>query len=202
MAANNSSSVLIETRCGKVRLRKRGNLWYARKQNGKQRIELALRTGDLVLAIDRAQLLIPERIIGANGFADDGRSIAIESDYKRIFKTASRRAKDNGIEFTLSESDIADLIQTSNGFCSLTHIPFSTARIDGAYRAPYAPSLDRIDSARGYHKDNVRLVCVAVNWALSDWGQGVFEAIATGYVSSKLREFCLIGNGAKNQTAK
>ncbi len=54
-----------------------------------------------------------------------------------------------------------------------------------SYRAPFAPSIDRINSEKGYTDGNVRLVCVAVNWALSDWGIEVFEKICSS-VGSKL----------------
>ena len=197
MAASNSTSTTIETRCGTVRLRKRGQFWHARKQHEGRRLEFSLHTSDLTLAVGRAHSIVPEMILGAKEFVSDGRSLAGHEDYKRIVKSAKARAKINGIAFDLSESDVADLIQESNGVCSLTHIPFSMARHNDAYRAPYAPSLDRINSMLGYEKGNVRLVCVAVNWALSDWGQDVFEAVATGYVSTILREMHRVKNGAK-----
>jgi hypothetical protein len=44
--------------------------------------------------------------------------------------------------------------------------------------SPYAPSLDRIDSARGYEIDNIRWVCVAVNFMMNQWGDEVFRSFA------------------------
>lgn len=196
MAANNSTSITIETRCGSVRLRKRGNLWYARKQRNGERHEFALKTVDINIAIDRAQSLVPEMIIGEKQFPQDGKSIVDDSDYQRTFLSAKKRARAKGIEFNLTDTNIAELIKTSRGRCSLTGIPFSMARHANTYRAPFAPSLDRLNSTEGYTVANTRLVCVAVNWALSDWGCGVFETIAAGYISTLLRETRYVKNGA------
>lgn len=41
------------------------------------------------------------------------------------------------------------------------------------------PSIDRIDTTRGYTPDNVRLVCAAVNLALNQFGEGIFFRIVT-----------------------
>lgn len=46
---------------------------------------------------------------------------------------------------------------------------------------PYSPSLDRIDTSRGYTKDNVRLVVYAVNIMLMDWGESIFARVVNGY---------------------
>ena len=43
---------------------------------------------------------------------------------------------------------------------------------------PIAPSIDRRLSAGGYAPDNVRLVCVAVNFGLGQWGDEVFLSLA------------------------
>lgn len=191
MAENNSTSFTIETSCGPVHLRKRGNLWHARKQRDGMRHDFSLKTGDLNLAIDRAHSLLPDVMLGGKRFDQDGRSVVGNADYMRTFNAAKKRAASKGVEFTLTDSDIEDLIKSSHGRCALTGTPFSMVRRDDAYRAPFAPSLDRIDSSCGYTVSNTRLVCVAVNWALSDWGHDVFETIAQGYVATLLRELTL-----------
>jgi len=45
----------------------------------------------------------------------------------------------------------------------------------------YVPSLDRIVAGRGYTTDNARIVLLAVNVMLSDWGADVFEQVANSY---------------------
>lgn len=70
------------------------------------------------------------------------------------------------------------------GMCALTGIPFSTKRLDGIRKRPYIPSPDRIDSKLPYTEENTRFVCVAVNLALSNFGDEVFNAICVGRVNS------------------
>jgi hypothetical protein len=52
----------------------------------------------------------------------------------------------------------------------LSGIPFEFERRWRGQRRPFAPSLDRINSAKGYVYSNCRLVCVAVNIAMNEWG--------------------------------
>lgn len=61
--------------------------------------------------------------------------------------------------------------------CAVSRIPFSTWWPDGAHKRPYMPSIDRIDARGGYTIDNVRIVCVAINTLLQDWGDVVYRAI-------------------------
>lgn len=91
---------------------------------------------------------------------------------------AQKNAAARGIEWTLTEAEIARMLARANGKCELTGHPFEL-RGDGK-REPWAPSLDRIDSTRGYTADNVRLVCVVVNYALHEFGDSVFfEMVAS-----------------------
>ena len=58
--------------------------------------------------------------------------------------------------------------------CSVTGIPFEVG--DGSNHAsPWAISLDRLDNAGGYVKENIRLVVWAYNLIKSDWTEA--EAI-------------------------
>lgn len=65
------------------------------------------------------------------------------------------------------------------GVCELTGLPFElkAARV----RRWNSPSIDRIDATKGYTHDNVRFVLWAMNASLSDWGERVFELVATAY---------------------
>jgi hypothetical protein len=50
---------------------------------------------------------------------------------------------------------------------------------------PFSPSIDRIDTVGGYTTDNVRLVCVAANFALNQWGDDVLRRLAHGVVKTE-----------------
>ena len=63
--------------------------------------------------------------------------------------------------------------------CALTGIEFDLRVVGtGQARRPFAPSLDRIDCSEGYTRDNTRLVCQAVNFALNAFGEDIFREIA------------------------
>lgn len=95
---------------------------------------------------------------------------------KTLYTQAFAKARKRGIEFTLTKDAYAGIVSDR---CAVTGIPFEHRRRPGRW-PPYAPSLDRKDSALGYTNDNVRLVCVAVNLAMNAWGEGVLYRIAAG----------------------
>lgn len=107
-------------------------------------------------------------------------------DLKLIYKSSVKRAKGCNREHSISETDIFDLYEEQNGCCAVSGLPFSSGK-NAAWRIqPFYPSLDRIDSKVGYTKDNVRLVCAAVNLALNDWGEDVLRLIAMGVTSNSI----------------
>ncbi len=108
---------------------------------------------------------------------------------RKLIEAAKQRSKKHGLPFTLSEGDIVALIHYARGRCEVTGIPFSkyskyNVRY-GSRRRPFTPSLDRIVPERGYTRDNCRLVILAVNIAMSDWGLPVLMQIARALVGPK-----------------
>lgn len=106
---------------------------------------------------------------------------SVRGKLNRLVRVAKERATKLNKEFDLDFSFIVTLFEQQSGVCSLTGIPFDLSKTKHS-RRPFCPSLDRIDSTRGYTKDNVRLVCTAVNLALNEWGIDVFEQVAKGYL--------------------
>jgi hypothetical protein len=98
-------------------------------------------------------------------------------------------AHKKGIEFKLDEPDfVAKLYEEQGGRCAVSGIRFNLEPFPKALvKIPFAPSIDRKISNVGYTKDNVRLVCVAVNFALNQWGDEVFLTIASGAVACESR---------------
>lgn len=97
--------------------------------------------------------------------------------YKSVYWRARNNARNRALEFALSEAEFDEIVSRSNGMCEVTRIPFSVKNPSSSRRKPFAPSLDRIDCALPYSKDNCRLVAVCVNAALSDWGDDVFRTM-------------------------
>ena len=69
------------------------------------------------------------------------------------------------------------------GKCELTDIEFQITVGDN----PYAPSLDRIDSSKGYTKDNVQVVVVAINMMRNRWDDDTIKNVMLHYL--KKNEF-------------
>lgn len=66
------------------------------------------------------------------------------------------------------------------GKCELSGIQFDLSR--NGVKGPYAPSIDRIDSSKGYSPDNCRIILWALNAAFSHWGAEVFRKIAIAWL--------------------
>ena len=77
------------------------------------------------------------------------------------------------------------MLNRADGRCELTGVLFEYTVRPGVRARPLIPSLDRIDPQKGYIKENLRVVCYAVNAAINEWGDGVFEIIARGYRGTK-----------------
>ena len=110
---------------------------------------------------------------------------SIKEYISTLFVEARKRAAKKGIEYTLTADDEKRIKFQHSYRCALTNVPFSLDRM-GFNRTPYAPSLDRIDSQQGYTRENVRLVCTATNYAMNEWGEGVFSRLALGYTATFL----------------
>jgi hypothetical protein len=98
-----------------------------------------------------------------------------------LLNYARDRARRQGLAFDLDRDFVQSRLEA--GLCEVSGLPIERVS-PGDYRAhPFAPSLDRKEPSLGYVKTNVRLVCFAVNRALSDWGDEVLFKIARGIVS-------------------
>lgn len=109
----------------------------------------------------------------------DNRIAALEA---RSRWRALRRDRIRGRESTLTANEIRALCARANGRCEATGIPFSLDKREGTFRRPFAPSIDRLDNAAGYSFSNCRLIALAVNIGINEWGESVFRRIALGFL--------------------
>lgn len=94
--------------------------------------------------------------------ANRGKYLDYQADYyaskngrvKSLIKSAIRRGLKLGCD--IDEEFVLRLMDSER--CSVTGITFDYSKPTKTKKNPFAPSLDRIDSNRGYYKDNVRLV--------------------------------------------
>jgi len=103
-----------------------------------------------------------------------------------IYGSSRTGAAARGFTFDLIPADMATLAMRANGKCELSGIAWDFKSRSFRGKRPWAPSLDRIDSSQGYSLENCRLVAVAVNIALSDFGEEILLKIAIG-MASKLK---------------
>lgn len=83
----------------------------------------------------------------------------------------------------LTKEEFAAIWKRAAGRCELSGIALSLhGKEDGWQKHPWAPSLDRIDSRKGYVAGNCRIVCVAVNIALNEFGEEVLRRLAMAIV--------------------
>ena len=100
------------------------------------------------------------------------------------------RSTAKGRVLNMTPEQLAAVMRRSRGRCEVTGIQFQVHKPDDARARPFMHSIDRIDSTRGYVDGNCRLVCYAVNLAMSNWGEDVFAQIATGYIVNR---YCALG---------
>lgn len=102
-----------------------------------------------------------------------------------LFNESKKRSKNTNIPFSLTKSEIDNMLIECNGSCALTNIPFDLHFYSTYTSNPFRPSIDRIDTNKGYVKENVRLVCIAVNYALNEFGEQVFRQVCDAYFATK-----------------
>ncbi|WP_273054281.1 MULTISPECIES: hypothetical protein [Hyphomonas] len=113
--------------------------------------------------------------------------LALEKLAARILKRAAARAEKRSMAFEITEDSGLKLLRAQRYCCAASGIRFlSQGYLSGnSARAPFRPSLDRIDSALGYVPGNVRWICVALNIAFADWGEQPFRQLAEAYIKNK-----------------
>ena len=112
-----------------------------------------------------------------------------------LWSATQHRSKDRDLDFDL---DI-DWIKERLYFCEVTGIKFelrdmaTKSTTNYSNRKPRTPSIDKIDSNKGYTKDNCRVVCWWYNLAKSNWEDSMIEQIVKEWVKNKGEisgEFC------------
>ena len=85
---------------------------------------------------------------------------------KRMMTNSRNSAKQRHIVFDITLEDILPAVE--RGYCELTGIKFDFNPHPEKNHNPLAPSIDRIDSKKGYTKDNIRIVLWFVNCAVGE----------------------------------
>lgn len=113
---------------------------------------------------------------------------AVNRMAREIFERHRKGAKARGIPFEIDQRDIWRLLMAQRMRCAVTGRKFSMEQLPGVRARPFAPSLDRVRSDGGYVEGNVRLVCFAINRAISDLGDAVFMALIEPIIEARVQE--------------
>lgn len=82
--------------------------------------------------------------------------------FKKTFKLLKSQRLKNGRECVISVDDLVSMWESQGGLCAITGEQMTHIR--GKGKIVTNVSVDRIDSSKGYTKDNVHLVCMIVNF--------------------------------------
>ena len=101
----------------------------------------------------------------------------LKSKVHLLFRNCKKRAKKHQWDFDLTKEWIKEKID--NGRCELSGEKFNCdVGIFNTHFNPFTPSVDRINSSKGYTKDNCRVVIAAVNMGIGEWGLDQYISIA------------------------
>lgn len=99
----------------------------------------------------------------------------------QLHTNSKRRALSRNVLWAISRGDFAAIVERCAGLCEVSGHPLSLT-VTGQ-KGPYGPSIDRIKATAGYTPGNVRIVCIAVNFALNSWGLEAFLPVAKAIVA-------------------
>lgn len=93
-------------------------------------------------------------------------SKGFESILRKRLKTAKCSSKSRGLEFDIDLFFLMDLYHKQDGKCAISDEEFDLSYIGN--KSLKSISIDRIDSDKGYVKDNIQLVCWVINQMKND----------------------------------
>lgn len=109
---------------------------------------------------------------------------ALAETYKHARSNAAKKEK---VPFELTPEELDSILERSGGCCEISKLPFiETATNKRFERRPFMPSIDRIDSTKGYTAENCRLVLSSLNIMMNGWGQEVTEKVMLAVVEQMI----------------
>ena len=126
----------------------------------------------------------------STGIPKSGYQSALPPWAGMLLYNAEKNARRRRIGFQLSQNDLAALLDSAGGYCAVTGIRLCLDSVGQKnIKRPYAPSIDRIDSFSGYAASNCRIVCVAANMAMSQWGEEVLWEMMKALARKQMQSY-------------
>lgn len=109
----------------------------------------------------------------------EGASIRVSDKHLyRMIERARLRAKKKRIPLDMPIDELRRIVARCRGYCEV-----SGHALEGS--GPFRPSLDRIDCAKGYTPDNVRITCLIANTAMLHYGEAALAELAIAYCRNR-----------------
>lgn len=110
-----------------------------------------------------------------------------EGFVSNVVHGAKTRATKKKMAFDITTKDIFDMMSAQDMKCAVTGVKMTLESLNRKKANAFKCSIDRIDSNGGYTKDNIRLVCWAVNQMKADrtdeefkfWVNSLHKAISS-----------------------
>ena len=94
------------------------------------------------------------------------------------------RAKTKDLKFDLTPDYIQKKFDECEGTCAITKLPFSMEMGTKGKRNPFRPSVDRINSNKGYIKGNIQIVLAIVNTMKMDYTNDILHPVVKAWASN------------------
>lgn len=170
---------------------KRGRIWHLSLSINGTSYRTTTKTADLKKArAIRDELLAKHKhviVLDAWKDAVDSWSTNSGSWLYKTYSSMEARNKKKCFGDMVTFEQFKDIVCRSNGRCALSGIAFDVTSPE-MKRNPFTLSPDRIDSSKGYTFENIRIVCMIVNLAMSHWGDWAIRKMACGLVGVILCE--------------
>jgi hypothetical protein len=92
-------------------------------------------------------------------------------------RVAAHEKKGRKMTFNLTAKYIQDKFNACEGKCAITNLPFSMELGTKGNRNPFRPSVDRINSKKGYVKGNIQIILAIVNTMKMDYTDDVLHPV-------------------------
>ena len=92
----------------------------------------------------------------------DASSLTYQTFLAKVYSSSKHARRKGGFVWEITLQDIVDLWEEQNGRCAVTSLVMTHHR-DGTGHKDFNASIDRLNPNIGYTRDNIRLVCYAVN---------------------------------------
>lgn len=101
------------------------------------------------------------------------------------FKQLLRSSKIRNKELSITLQDLKEIWEKQNGICPYTKFQL---QLNQAENRMLKASLDRIDNSKGYTKDNVEFVCMAINFMKNTFTREQVKQFLSNFKNSDFSE--------------